>query len=156
MWRNFSTTNWPSSVELAPKSRSVPMQGLRFELITINDSVMTIRNSRHGQARNQRSTPGEAKSFLRGAQIFWTMSNSFKRCPTHFSRGGEKFPRVLWPPWLRAWTQDVQRPCRLRVTRLLENGDYMSRFWNSGLTRLFHPRQSFDGKIHMLARAQLQ
>ena len=45
------------------------------------------------QARNQLGTPGGAKSFLRGAQIFWTMFNSFKLCPTHFSRGGEKFSR---------------------------------------------------------------
>jgi len=29
-----------------------------------------------------------------GAEIFWTMSSSFKQCPTHFSRGGEKFSRV--------------------------------------------------------------
>jgi len=46
------------------------------------------------QARNQRGTPGGAKSFQRRAKIFWTMSNSFKRCPTHFSREGEKFSWV--------------------------------------------------------------
>jgi len=34
------------------------------------------------QARNQLGTPGVAKSFLRGAQIFQTMSNSFQLCPT--------------------------------------------------------------------------
>jgi len=47
------------------------------------------------------------KSFLRGAQIFWTASNSFKLCPTHFSRRGENFSRGTSPPcaphWLRAW-----------------------------------------------------
>jgi len=43
------------------------------------------------QARNQLGTPGGAKSFPRGAQIFWTTSNIFKLCPTHFTRGGEKF-----------------------------------------------------------------
>ena len=42
------------------------------------------------QARNQLGTPGGAKSFLRGAQIFWTMPNTFKRCKTHFSWGGMK------------------------------------------------------------------
>jgi len=41
------------------------------------------------QARNQLGSPGGAKSFLRGAQIFYTMSNSFKLCPTHFSTGVE-------------------------------------------------------------------
>ena len=41
----------------------------------------------HHQARNQLETPGVAKSFPRGAQIF--MSNSFDLCSTHFSRGGE-------------------------------------------------------------------
>jgi len=42
------------------------------------------------QARNQLGTPGGAKSFLRGAQIFLTMCNNFKLHPTHFSRQGEK------------------------------------------------------------------
>ena len=41
-----------------------------------------------GQARNQLGSPWGAKSFLRGAQFFWTMSNNFNRCPMHFSRGG--------------------------------------------------------------------
>ena len=50
------------------------------------------------QARNQLGTPGGAKSFLRGVQIFWTLSNIFKLYPTHFSRGGEKFYRELRPP----------------------------------------------------------
>ena len=39
-----------------------------------------ILHLRDMQARNQLGTPGGAKSFLRGAQVF-------KRCPTHFSRG---------------------------------------------------------------------
>ena len=43
-----------------------------------------------GQARNQLGTPGGAKSFPRGAQIFWTISNSFKLCLRHFP-GGRKF-----------------------------------------------------------------
>ena len=58
------------------------------------------------QARNQLGTPGGAKSFLREAQIFWTMSNTFKLYPTHFSREGEKFSRWALPPpppWLWAW-----------------------------------------------------
>jgi len=42
------------------------------------------------QARNQLGTPGGEMSFLRGAQMFWTMSNSFTRCPTHFSSRGWK------------------------------------------------------------------
>jgi len=50
------------------------------------------------QARNQLGTPGWAKSFLRGVQIFWTMSNTFEVCPTHFSRGSEA------PLGLRAWS----------------------------------------------------
>jgi len=39
-----------------------------------------------------------AMSFLRGAQIFWTMTNSFKLCPAHFSKGSEKFSRGDSPP----------------------------------------------------------
>ena len=56
-------------------------------------------------------TLGGAKSFMRGAQNFWTMSNSFILCPTHFSRRGEKISREGFappaPPWLRAcWRHD--------------------------------------------------
>jgi len=54
-----------------------------------NLSKQTFRT----QAHNQLETPGVAKSFLRGAQIFQTMSNDFQLCPTDFSRGGEKFFR---------------------------------------------------------------
>ena len=54
------------------------------------------------QARNQLGTLRGAKSFLRGAQIFWTMSNSFKIYPTNFSRGGAKiFLGGLRPPGYR-------------------------------------------------------
>ena len=42
---------------------------------------------------NQLGTPGVAKSFLRRAQIFQTMSNSFQLCPTDFSRWGKKVCR---------------------------------------------------------------
>jgi len=58
-----------------------------------------------GQARNQLGTSGGAKSFLRGAQNFWTVSNSFRLCPTHYSRGGEKFSTggfTPLQPWLRS------------------------------------------------------
>jgi len=54
--------------------------------------------NRRKQARNQLGTPGGAKSFPRGANIFWTMSNIFKLCPTDFSRGGEYFLRGASPP----------------------------------------------------------
>jgi len=58
------------------------------------------------QARNQLGTPGVAKSFLRRAQIFQTMSNSFQLCQTDFSRWGEKVCRCGPPsPWLRACVQ---------------------------------------------------
>jgi len=57
-----------------------------------------IHHLAHHQARNQLETPGVAKSFLRGAQIFQTMSNSFQLCPTDFSRGGEEFCRGRSPP----------------------------------------------------------
>jgi len=57
------------------------------------------------QARNQLGSLGGLKTFLRGGQIFWTMSNNFKRCPIHFSRGAKKISRggfvSLRPPWLR-------------------------------------------------------
>ena len=43
------------------------------------------------QALNQLGTPGGARSFQIGSQIFWTTANSFKRCPTHFSRGAKNF-----------------------------------------------------------------
>ena len=50
------------------------------------------------QARNQLWTPGGAKSFLRGAKIFGTMSNIFKLRPTHFSKGDKKFSRGGFAP----------------------------------------------------------
>jgi len=50
------------------------------------------------QARGQLGTPEEAKSFLRRDQFFLTMSNSFKRGPTHFSREGETFSRGAKSP----------------------------------------------------------
>ena len=40
---------------------------------------------------------GWQKSFLRGAQIFQTMSNSFQLCPTHFSWGTKTFAGVFGP-----------------------------------------------------------
>ena len=49
--------------------------------------ICTIIHYTHNQARNQLGTPGGAKSFLRGGQIFSTMSNCFKLCPAHFYRG---------------------------------------------------------------------
>ena len=49
------------------------------------------------QARNQLGTLGVAKRFLRGTQIFHTMSNSFQLCSTDFSRGGEKVCRETSP-----------------------------------------------------------
>jgi len=52
-----------------------------------NLSTQFINDLRHTQDRNQLDTPEEAKSFLRGAQNFSAKSNSFKVCPTHFSRG---------------------------------------------------------------------
>jgi len=60
--------------------------------------MLTVCNTARVQARNQLGTPGGVKSFLRGAQIFWTMSNIFKLYPTHFSRGGEKISRGSFVP----------------------------------------------------------
>jgi len=56
------------------------------------------------QARKQFETLVGAKSFLIGARIFETMSNSFKTCPTHFSRGAKNFLGniPLVPLWLWA------------------------------------------------------
>jgi len=53
---------------------------------------------RENQARNQLETPGMAKSFLRGAQIFQTMSNSFQLRPADLSRGGRKGLQGASPP----------------------------------------------------------
>jgi len=50
------------------------------------------------QVRNQLGTPGVATSFLRGAQIFKTVSNSFQLCSTHFFTGAKNFVGGLLPP----------------------------------------------------------
>ena len=70
-------------------------------------------------------TPGGAKSFLRGAHIFWEMSNCLKLFPSHFYRGGEKIcrgakPSCAPPPGYgpvgpssnRACLPDCYRNCR--------------------------------------------
>ena len=64
-----------------------------------HDLIVKKANPSNGfaQARNQLGTPGVAKSFLRGAQIFQTMSNSFQLCPTDFSRGRKCLQRRLRP-----------------------------------------------------------
>jgi len=53
--------------------------------------ISDLFNTSSHQARNELGTPGGMKTFLRGAQIFKIMSNSFNLCPTHFSRGLKKF-----------------------------------------------------------------
>jgi len=50
------------------------------------------------QALNQLGSPGGTKSFPRGAQMFLTMSNIFKLCPTHFSSRCEYFSRGSFAP----------------------------------------------------------
>jgi len=50
------------------------------------------------QARNHLGTPGGAKSFLRGAQNLYTMSNSFKLYVQHIFPGERKIlQRLLLP-----------------------------------------------------------
>jgi len=69
------------------------------------------------------------------------MSNIFKLCPTHFSRGGEKILgglRPLRPPWLRAcvkpniglWlsSEPCQKVCNRRALRL-RRGAWRSKNW---------------------------
>jgi len=53
------------------------------------------------QARNQLGTTVGVKSFLRGAQIFWTVSKNFRLCPTSFVGGAKIFLGGLRSPW--AW-----------------------------------------------------
>ena len=64
------------------------------------DCLIVQKRQAVQQARNQLGSPGEEKSFLRGAQIFWTigLSHIFKLYPTHFSRGAKILLRGLRPP----------------------------------------------------------
>ena len=60
------------------------------------------------RARNQLGTPGGAKSFLRGAQIFGLCPIALNHVQHIFPGGGEKFSRggfalPALPLWLRAW-----------------------------------------------------
>jgi len=55
--------------------------------------------STHLQARNQLWTLQGAKSFLRGAQCFYTMSSSFKVRPTPFSKGGFALVVTVLSTW---------------------------------------------------------
>ena len=63
-----------------------------------NASIIHISSLSTQQTRNQLGTQGWAKSFPRGDQIFWTMSNSFKLCPIHFSRGAKNILGGFAPP----------------------------------------------------------
>jgi len=68
--------------------------------VEFKTSSLTFASRKLGtQARNQLGTPRGAKSFLRGAQIFYTMSNIF------FQGEAKNFLGGLCPPaspWLRA------------------------------------------------------
>jgi len=107
LFREISCCSWiqqeclklvSNSVWLVPQLANSVRPYLRLEIARMILFLRTV-----WQARNQLGTPEGAKSFLRWAQNFWTMSNSCKRCPTHFSRGGANFSREGFaPPWLRA------------------------------------------------------
>ena len=97
LFREISCCSWiqqeclklvSNSVWLVPQLANSVRPYLRLEIARMILFLRTV-----WQARNQLGTPEGAKSFLRGAQNFWTMSNSCKRCPTHFSRGGANFSR---------------------------------------------------------------
>ena len=82
---------WPRRKQggMGAATRDTPMWSTKARMMKLNCSEQFYSNDNH--ARNQLGTPGGAKSFLRGAQIFWTMSNMFKLYPTHFSRGAKHF-----------------------------------------------------------------
>jgi len=80
------------------------------------------------QARNQLGTPGGAKSFLRGAYIFWTMAYVFKLCPTHFSRGASS-------PWTPLVTGLVIRPHVIQDRTNSLNGSWCTKCRTSGVAR---------------------
>jgi len=83
------------------------------------------------QARNQLGTPGGAKSFLRGSQIFWTMSNNFKRCPMNFSREGENFSRGSFAP-PGYGPASMPSNCSVAVLRAKERWSTYWSSWTSG------------------------
>jgi len=77
------------------------------------------------QARNQLRTPGGAKSFVRGVQNFWTMSYSFKLCPTHFfPEGAKNCTGGLRHPWLRIWWCTTLKTLRVGKTKLATHNSY--------------------------------
>jgi len=57
-----------------------------YARISLSDKHNAMVRSRHVTNLGDQD---EEKSFPRGTQIFLTMSNSFKLCPTQFSRGGD-------------------------------------------------------------------
>jgi len=94
----------------------------------------TVERTHHGrQARNQLGTSGGAKSFPRGTQIFWTMSNIFKLCVIHFSRGGKNFSA---PPWLRAFWQIMQRDSDMLIAVCHVNLHFVKRSMSESVAML--------------------
>jgi len=65
---------------------------LDFQSGTNKSDSATLGGS---QTRNQLGTPGGLKSFLRGAHIFYTMSNTFFQGGKIFSREGSAPPAPL-------------------------------------------------------------
>ena len=75
-----------------------PIQKLLIDSSNFTDSKNLPLHPCGDQARNQLEILGGAKIFLRWAQMFWTMSNSFTPFPIHFFRGAKSFQAGLRPP----------------------------------------------------------
>ena len=105
------------------------------QLLIVDSTALTYH-----QTRNQFGAPGGAKSFPRRAQIFCTMPNTFKLCPTHFSRGAKMFLggglRPLRLPWLgpvyHLFSNFHIRFCDFHVPLAANNTQ--THVWNTHLT----------------------
>ena len=124
-----------------------------FENLNLGNPVspMQLHKNQRTQARNQLGIPGGAKSFLRGAQIFLTLPNSFKLCPTHFPGG----PRH---PWLWAWMYleakaFFQDPSRVSTKNVRNNGSLQKHIFPSSTIKIskFSSNQLNGLRLHLFA-----
>jgi len=104
IWHQKQTMPWVLHVLLSNLQNTV---WVKARLIVSKNHINFLKACQmetFTQARSQLGSPGGAKSFLRWAQMFWTMSNSFKPCPTDLSMGAKKFLggfASLGPPCFR-------------------------------------------------------
>ena len=132
--------------------------GWELVIVTYNlwnktpESIFQITRGQWGwysinQARNQLGTPGGTKSFLRGAQIFWTMSNAF-------FQGSEKFSWVDFSPLVAGLQWIFNGSMIKKFYRCLFRYFHCYCFcsWQCRSSPILHPRNAYRGPPMVISK----